>query len=281
MEIVLISGLSGSGKSVALKALEDRGYYCVDNLPVAMLEMLIEHMRGKNRLGVVVDARSGGEIAALPEKIRSLRKKGHSLLVLFLETQDEILIQRFSETRRRHPLTSEKRTLMEALLEERRLLLPLAELGQRLDTSGLRPAALREWVLQSAEVAANEGMTLLIESFGFKNGLPRDADLVFDVRCLPNPFHDPVLSPLTGLDQPVKDFLEADESVHRLCSDIRRFVADWLPAWFRDSRAYLTVAVGCTGGQHRSVYVAEWLGAEFKGEVARVLVRHRGLAARL
>ncbi|MCL2020671.1 MAG: RNase adapter RapZ [Betaproteobacteria bacterium] len=279
MEIVLISGLSGSGKSVALKALEDRGYYCVDNLPVAMLDMLVGHMGVESRLGVVVDARSGGDIAGLPEKIAALRQAGHHLLFLFLETQDEVLIQRFSETRRRHPLTSESRTLMEALLEERRLLLPLAELGQRLDTSGLRPSALREWVLQSADVAANEGLTLLIESFGFKNGLPRDADLVFDVRCLPNPFHDPALSPLTGLDAPVIDFLEADATVRRLREDIQRFVADWLPAWFRDSRAYLTVAVGCTGGQHRSVYLAEWLGRQFQGKVSRVLVRHRGLAA--
>lgn len=278
MEIVLISGLSGSGKSVALKVLEDRGYYCVDNLPVALLESLVGHLAAESRLGVVVDARSGGGISRLPEEVARLRQAGHRLIFLFLEAQDDVLIQRFSETRRRHPLTSNAKTLMEALTEERRLLSPFAELAQRLDTSGLRPVALRKWVLQSADVAGREGLTLLIESFGFKNGLPRDADLVFDVRCLPNPYHDPALSPLTGLDQPVIAFLEADKMAQRLREDIKRFIADWLPAWFHDSRAYLTVAIGCTGGQHRSVYLAEWLGRQLEGNVAQVLVRHRGLA---
>ncbi|MCL2074865.1 MAG: RNase adapter RapZ [Betaproteobacteria bacterium] len=279
MEIVLISGLSGSGKSVALKALEDSGYYCVDNLPVALLEGLVEHFGAEHRIGVVVDARSGRDIVGLPEKMANLRQAGHRLLFLFLETQDEVLIQRFSETRRKHPLTSEARTLMEALLEERQLLSPLADLGQRLDTSGLRPATLRGWVLQSADATANEGLTLLIESFGFKSGLPRDADLVFDVRCLPNPFYDPRLSPMTGLDKPIVDFMEADATARQMREDIHRFIADWLPAWFSDSRAYLTVAIGCTGGQHRSVYLAEWLGRQFQGMVSRVLVRHRGLSA--
>ncbi|MDR2637364.1 MAG: RNase adapter RapZ [Zoogloeaceae bacterium] len=282
MEIVLLSGLSGSGKSVALKALEDRDYYCVDNMPAAMLQTLVALLQkeGCARLAIAIDARSGGGLADLPKKKADLCAAGYKLTFLFLDAQDGVLLQRFSETRRRHPLASDERTLLEAIREERQLLSPLAELGQRLDTSGLRPATLREWVWQSADAAANEGLTLLIESFGFKNGLPLDADLVFDVRCLPNPYYEPDLAPLSGLDAPVAAFLEAEESVHKMRADIRRFIADWLPSWLRDSRAYLTVAIGCTGGQHRSVHIAKWLGEQFKGQVSRVLVRHRSLSAR-
>jgi UPF0042 nucleotide-binding protein len=283
MEVVLISGLSGSGKSIALKALEDRGYYCVDNLPVALLDGLAAHLttEGGRRLAIAVDARAGSGIAHLPEQIVRLQAAGHSLAFLFLDAQDGVLLQRFSETRRRHPLTSDSRTLMEAIQEERSRLAPLAFLGQRLDTSGLKPSTLREWVLQGADMAANEGLTVLFESFGFKHGLPLDADLVFDVRCLPNPYHQPTLAALSGLDAPVMAFLEAENSVRAMRDDIRRFLVTWLPAWQRDNRAYLTVAIGCTGGQHRSVFVANWLGEQFQHEyeAIRVLVRHRGLAS--
>ncbi|MDR3055540.1 MAG: RNase adapter RapZ [Zoogloeaceae bacterium] len=284
MELVLISGLSGSGKSVALHVLEDRGYYCVDNMPVLLLSVLVNLLQqeGYSRAAIAIDARSGDGIVHLPEKIQSLRSAGHSLTFLFLDAQDDTLIKRFSETRRRHPLAGGERTLPESIGEERRLLQPLVELGHKLDTSGLKAAALREWVAQISAAPVREGLTLLFQSFGFKHGLPLDADLVFDARCLPNPYYEPELRALTGLDAPIVEFLEAEPAVLKMRADIHRFVADWLPAYAEDSRAYLTVAVGCTGGQHRSVYLAAWLGRQFDGMLARiprVLVRHRALSS--
>jgi UPF0042 nucleotide-binding protein len=280
MEIVLISGLSGSGKSVALHALEDSGHYCVDNMPVALLEALVGLLgqEGHARVAVAIDARSGGNMKALPEKIRYLEQAAGKLTFLFLDAQDDVLIKRFSETRRRHPLGSETRTLMEAIREERRLLSPIAGLGCHIDTSCLRPAALREWVIQATETRAGQGLTLLFQSFGFKHGLPRDADLVFDARCLPNPYYLPELRPLTGKDAPVREYLESEPLVHAMREDLHRFIANWLPAYLKDGRAYLTISIGCTGGQHRSVYLAEWLGQQFSDKASRVLVRHRALA---
>jgi UPF0042 nucleotide-binding protein len=282
MELVLISGLSGSGKSVALHVLEDRGYYCVDNLPVVMLGVLANLLRqeGYSHVAIAIDARAGNGIGRLPEKIQSLRDAGHVLTFLFLDAQDDTLIKRFSETRRRHPLAIGSRTLVESIVEERRLLQPLVDLGHKLDTSGLKAAALREWVAQIAAAPAREGLTLLFQSFGFKHGLPLDADLVFDARCLPNPYYEPELRALTGLDAPIIEFLEAEAAVLKMRADIYHFVADWLAAYAQDSRAYLTVAIGCTGGQHRSVYLAQWLWRQFGGavQVPRVLVRHRALS---
>jgi UPF0042 nucleotide-binding protein len=286
MELVLISGLSGSGKSVALHVLEDRGYYCVDNMPVVLLGVLVKLLQqeGYSRAAIAIDARSGDGIGHLPEKIRSLRDAGHLLTFLFLDAQDDTLIKRFSETRRRHPLAVGARTLPESIGEERRLLQPLVDLGHRLDTSDLKAAILREWVAQIAAAPAREGLTLLFQSFGFKHGLPLDADLVFDARCLPNPYYEPELRALTGLDAPIVEFLEAEAAVLKMRSEIYRFVADWLPAYAQDSRAYLTVAIGCTGGQHRSVYLAAWLGQRFAAAdimtpLPRVLVRHRALSS--
>ena len=229
------------------------------------------------RAAVAIDARSGAAIDTLPEKIAALRQEGHLVSFLFLDARDETLIKRFSETRRRHPLTSDTRTLVEAISEERRRLQPLAELGQHMDTSELRAAQLRAWTLQIAAAPVQEGLTLLIQSFGFKHGLPQDADLVFDARCLPNPYYEPDLRALTGRDAPVIEFLEADTSVRKMRADLYRFICDWLPAYAQDNRASLTIAIGCTGGQHRSVYLAEWLGWECQPLVARVLVRHRAL----
>lgn len=280
MEIVLISGLSGSGKSVALRVMEDRNYYCVDNMPVVMLGDLGNLLKteGYTKAAIAIDARSGGGIQELPEKMAALTREGFSLRFLFLEAQDEILIKRFSETRRRHPLGSSERTLVEAITEEREILRPIAGLGHRIDTSFLKPAALREWVAQITEAPINEGLTLLFQSFGFKHGLPQDADLVFDVRCLPNPYYILELRQLTGKDQPVVQFLEAEPNVLKMREDICQFISNWLPAYQKDSRSYLTVAIGCTGGQHRSVYLVEWLGAYFKTRFPQVLVRHRSLA---
>ena len=278
MQVVLISGLSGSGKSIALNVMEDAGYYCVDNLPAPLLSDLVEHLRleGHALAAVAVDMRGGSSIAALPPQLRKLESEGVTLRFMFLDARTEVLIQRFSETRRRHPLAGDDVTLEEAIAREREALEMLASLGHHIDTSNLRPNALRNYIKDFASLDERSGLTLLFESFGFKNGIPLDADLVFDVRCLPNPHYDPALRPLTGRDADVIRFLEGQPEVARMEADLRRFIGDWLPAYVRDNRSYLTVGIGCTGGQHRSVYLAERLAAHFR-ESARVLVRHRSL----
>ncbi|HEY3431747.1 MAG TPA: RNase adapter RapZ [Rhodocyclaceae bacterium] len=289
MQLILISGLSGSGKSVALRVLEDAGYYCVDNLPALLLPQLVAQMRtdGYERVAVAMDMRGGSSIAALPSQLRSLEAEGGiDMRFIFLDGRDDVLIQRFSETRRSHPLaaTDSNITLAEAIAKEREILETLSTLGHRIDTSDLRPNVLRNFIkelagigtVDSLAVKPDSSLTLLFESFGFKHGLPLDADLVFDVRCLPNPHYDPLLRPQTGQDQAVMEFLEAQPEVLKMREDIRRFIADWLPAYVRDNRSYLTVAIGCTGGQHRSVFIADWLSRQFLQQ-ARVLVRHRAL----
>ena len=279
MHLVIISGLSGSGKSIALNLLEDDAYYCVDNLPVQLLPHLIDELtrQRRERVAVAIDSRSGESIAMLPPLLATLRANGLELQFVFLDAKTETLLKRYSETRRRHPLSSERRTVTEAIAEERVRLESLAELGHHIDTSDLKPNALREWIRQFVTRDATSGLTLVFESFGFKHGVPLDGELVFDVRCLPNPFYEPGLRALTGRDAPVIDFLEAEPEVLRMRDDIARFVATWLPCYVRDHRNYLTVGIGCTGGQHRSVYFCEWLGSEFRDR-ARVLVRHRELA---
>ena len=276
MQLVLISGLSGSGKSVALNVMEDCGHYVVDNLPSALLPQLVSHLRGAGyqRIAVAVDVRSGASMAALPQQVETLRSMVGDLRFLFLEARDDTLIARFSETRRKHPLADECSTLGEAISREREALALISELGQRIDTSDISANTLRNWVKSFMDLDAGSQITLLFQSFGFKHGIPVDADLVFDVRCLPNPHYDQLLRPLTGLDQPVIDFLERVPEVGRMVEDIYAFVVSWLPAYVHDNRSYLTIAIGCTGGQHRSVYVAEQLAARFR-EGARVLVRHR------
>jgi len=284
MHLVLISGLSGSGKSIALRVLEDADYYCVDNLPSQLLQQLVGQLdlQGYDKVAVVIDIRGGDSVAMLPWQLDALRANDLELQFLFLDAQDETLIKRYSETRRRHPLARDGLTLTEAIAEERERLAGLAALGHHVDTSGLKAGALRAWVRQfiveGLGASPAHGLTLLFESFGFKNGIPLDADLVFDVRCLPNPHYEPDLRPLTGRDSPVVDFLEAEAEVIRMRTDIASFVSTWLPAYVQDGRNYLTVGIGCTGGQHRSVYVAEWLGREFQSS-ARVLIRHRELGA--
>jgi UPF0042 nucleotide-binding protein len=287
MQLILISGLSGSGKSIAINVLEDSGYYCVDNLPAQLLRPLVEQLSGEGygRVAVAVDMRSGASTAALPAQLRELRDRGIESRFIFLDARDEVLIQRFSETRRRHPLANHQTTLAEAIVREREGLENIAGLGHHIDTSNLKPNALRGFVKDFAllgEQAPESTLTLLFESFGYKHGLPLDADLVFDVRCLPNPHYDPQLRSLTGRDAAVVEFLEAQPEVGRMYQDIHRFISDWLQAYIRDSRSYLTVAIGCTGGQHRSVYLAERLAKQFSELVpvpAHVLVRHRTLAA--
>jgi UPF0042 nucleotide-binding protein len=277
MQLVLISGLSGSGKSIALNALEDSGYYCVDNLPGQLLQESTELLRraGHTRVAMSIDARTGVSLEQVPGYVAALKRQGVDLRLLFLDAKNDTLIRRFSETRRRHPLATGTRTLEECLMRERELLAPVGEIGHRLDTSDLLPNTLRNWIKDLLDIRT-ESVMLLFESFSYKQGVPLDADLVFDVRCLPNPHYDPRLRPLSGLDGAVIAFLEKEPKVTTMLEDIRRFVETWLPSYEQDNRSSLTVAVGCTGGRHRSVYLAERLGAYFRDR-SPVLVRHRHL----
>ncbi len=279
MQLIIVTGLSGSGKSIVLKALEDSGYYCIDNLPATLLPQIPQHLDVKNsaqdRVAISIDTRSAA-LETLPDNINQLRAHGIAVQVIFLESSVETLVKRFSETRRRHPLSDEKTTLGESIQHERDLLAQLADLGHRIDTSDLSANTLRSWV---KDFVANQesGLTLLFVSFGFKHGIPLDADIVFDVRSLPNPHYDPKLKPLTGKDEAVRTFLESEQNVRAMYDDICGFVERWLPSFIQDNRSYLTVAIGCTGGQHRSVYFAEKLGEYFRNEQQKVLVRHREL----
>ena len=275
MQLILISGLAGSGKSIALNVLEDSGYSCIDNLPLTLVPDTVERLAplGYEQLAISLDTRDGA--SRLLEVIHALEAAGHNVRFLFLEARTDTLIRRFSETRRRHPLSRTALTIPEAIARERQLLQAIAGLGHRIDTSDLSPNQLRRY-LRDVIAQAPGRMLVIIQSFGFKHGVPLDADFVFDVRCLPNPHYDPTLRALTGRDAPVAAFLAAEPEVIRMRDDIARFVASWLPNFVRDNRNYLTVGIGCTGGQHRSVYLAEWLGKEFQS-AARVLVRHREL----
>jgi UPF0042 nucleotide-binding protein len=277
MQLILITGLSGSGKSVALNVLEDSGYYCVDNLPVKLLPELAVFLGTANypRVALSIDARSGANLQELPQHVSDLRRNGIDVRVLFLEAKTDALIKRYSETRRRHPLSDGKLTLPESIARERELLGDIADFAHHVDTSDLSPNALRSWVKDFTGLQ-QAGLTLLFQSFGFKHGIPLDADLVFDVRCLPNPHYDPRLRPLTGRDAQVIDFLRADPDAQKMLDDIRLFVGNWLPCFNRDNRSYLTVAIGCTGGRHRSVYLVEALAAHFRPQT-QVVVRHREL----
>lgn len=277
MDLLLIGGVSGSGKSVALAALEDTGYYAINNLPPSLLPQTIAHLAasGQHRVAVALDVKTGPGLPGLAAAIAHARDAGWNVRFLYLDAKSDTLVKRFSETRRRHPFSSDTRTLTEAIDYERHLLAEARELGFAFDTSDLPAAALRGWIKDLIAVDASK-LTLLLESFGFKHGVPLDADLVFDVRCLPNPHYEPALAPLTGKDAPVVAFLEALPEVARMYGDIHHFVASWLPDYARDNRNYLTVAVGCTGGRHRSVYLVERLARAF-GDRQQVLVRHREL----
>lgn len=277
MQLILISGLSGSGKSVALRALEDSGFYCVDNLPATMLSEAVSLYSdyGFDHIAISVDVRSSPSLGALPTEMQKLRNQGVDVRLLFLEAQDETLVKRFSETRRRHPLSGNgDLTVKECIEVEKEMLGSIQELGTRIDTTDLAANSLRSWIKELVQADISR-LTLVIQSFGFKHGVPLDADFTFDVRCLANPFYDKTLRPLTGLDQPVIDFFLKEPLVAEMTEDIRHMVQRWLPHFSQENRSYLTVAIGCTGGQHRSVYIAEKLANAFPGQ--QVMLRHRQL----
>lgn len=274
-QLIIVTGLSGSGKSIALRALEDSGYYCIDNLPATMLATIADHLDADHkRIAISIDSRSIA-IETLPVHIDQLKSKNIDVQVLFLESNVETLVKRFSETRRKHPLSKDAITLAESIALERDLLGGLGSLGHVIDTSYLSANTLRGWVKEVVSIE-HAGLTLLFTSFGFKHGIPLDADFVFDVRCLPNPHYDPALRDLTGRDGKVQDFLKDHATVTDMMHDIRNYVEKWLPCFVLDNRSYLTVAIGCTGGQHRSVFLVEQLSQYFKDK-QKVLTRHREL----
>ncbi len=284
MQLVLITGMSGSGKSVALHALEDSGFYCVDNLPPELLESLIEveQVHRAEKVAVAMDVRSAQSLPGLPQRLRAIQSRGQPLTVLFLDTTTETLVRRFSETRRMHPLSlkdtqDQRRALVDAIEQERELLSELREHAQVLDTSHLKASHLRSEV-KALLHRAPATLTLVFESFAFKRGIPMDADYVFDVRMLPNPHYEPELRPLTGQDEPVARYLAAETDVQTMEAQISQFLEHWLPRMVADHRSYVTVAIGCTGGQHRSVYLVERLAQRF-GADWTVQRRHRELDA--
>lgn len=278
-QIVLISGLSGSGKSVALRALEDSGFFCMDNCPLPFAPAIVEGLlkRGEPRVALTLDARSGEGIKELPSTLRTLTQQGFKTRLLFLDASDQDLIRRFSETRRPHPLSDGIRSVRECIALERELLEGAADLAHRIDTTNLAPNALRDRVRHFVELDSAR-MTLFFESFGFKHGIPLDADFVFDVRCIPNPYYDPSLRPLNGRDPEIANFLKDLPQTIRMQKDIQGFVQSWAPDFIRDNRLTLTIAIGCTGGQHRSVYLAERLAESLKDQFpVRVIHRELGI----
>lgn len=290
IELVLITGMSGSGKSVALRALEDAGYYCVDNLPPELLLSFValEQQASAPRVAIAMDVRSATSLPLVPEQLRELRRQGVLVRPLFLDATTDTLVRRFSETRRRHPLSSNRpggessdvahdrqHALVDAIELERELVADLREQAHVIDTSVIRPSQLQAHVksLLSAPISQ---LTLVFESFAFKRGIPVDADFVFDVRMLPNPHYEPTLRDLTGRDEPVIAFLKQHADVEQMYSHIEHFLNHWLEPLARDHRSYVTVAIGCTGGQHRSVFLVEQLAASF-GKRWITLKRHREL----
>jgi UPF0042 nucleotide-binding protein len=277
MDLLLIAGVSGSGKSVALAALEDSGYYAVSNLPLSQLDSLLAHLKNvrQDRVAIVLDVKTTPDLTILSPAIDAARNDGWTVRFLYLDAKTDTLVKRFAETRRRHPFSNDARTLKEAIEFERARLTDVRSLGYSFDTSDLSAAALRAWIKDFISVDPSK-LTLLFQSFGFKHGVPLDADLVFDVRCLPNPHYEPDLAPRTGMDPAVIAYLERQPETERMYGDIEHFVASWLPDYARDNRNYLTVAIGCTGGQHRSVYMVERLARAFSSRY-QVQSRHREL----
>ena len=282
MNLVVISGLSGSGKSIALQTLEDLDYFCVDNLPVGLLPALADQLRqsgGTVHAAVSIDARNlPDDLARFPAILQAVKGMGLAVQIIFLDAADEVLLKRYSETRRRHPLGRGDRSLREAIQQERGLLATLAVAADlRVDTSALNLYQLRDLIRERVVGRKAGTLSLLFQSFGYKRGIPGDADLVFDVRCLPNPYWEAGLRQLTGEDPAVVAFLESHPEVSAMFADIREFLDRWIPAYEANNRSYLTVAIGCTGGHHRSVYLATRLAQHYRSQRDQVLIRHREL----
>lgn len=284
MSLLIVSGLSGSGKSIALQALEDLGFYCIDNLPAGLLphfgeQLLAAQHDTLKQTAVGIDARNRVFLDALPQSLKRLEELGVNYRIIFLEADEAVLLKRFKETRRKHPLTDKDTPLLEGIRLERKLLEPLSfSPALRVDTTHTTPHELRTRVQDFAQGEDSSGMTLLFESFGYKNGTPTDADFVFDVRCLPNPHWQPELRPFTGRDPEVGSFLERHAPVHQMFDDLRGLLERWLPGFQAERRSYMTIAIGCTGGQHRSVYLVERLAAHFAKLGFKTQIRHRELA---
>ena len=282
MKLVIVSGLSGSGKSIALQVLEDLEYYCIDNLPINMLSalskeiILVKH----EFVAIGIDARNfSEELEAFPEQIKQLKNNNISCEIFFLEANNHVLIKRFSETRRKHPLSDKTTPLKEAIKQERLLLEPISSLADlRIDSSATNVHQLRDLIKARVKKADNQSISIMFESFGFKHGVPINADFVFDIRCLPNPHWVPELRALTGLDDAVVRYLDEHEDVADMLNDIMTFTAKWIPHFESDNRSYITIAIGCTGGQHRSVYLVNKLAILTKNKHNNVLSRHREIS---
>lgn len=281
VHLVVLTGMSGGGKTIALRAMEDLNFYCVDNLPAPLLTELVKavdqgHRETRARIAVGIDVRSE-DLGQMPGMLSELAAEGVFVHLVFVDSRDDVLLKRYSETRRRHPLSANGLSLADAIARERKLLHPLMALAEHvIDTSELNVHQLRRFI--ATEFASKtEGMTLLFESFAFKKGLPLDADFVFDARCLPNPHWDRTLRPLSGKDAPVREFLESQPMVGEFLRDIRGFLDTWLPRFEHADRSYVTVSIGCTGGRHRSVYLAEKLSEHFRASKDDILTFHREL----
>ncbi|HDY97974.1 MAG TPA: RNase adapter RapZ [Pseudomonas sabulinigri] len=283
MRLVVVSGRSGSGKSTALHLLEDNGFYCIDNLPAGLLPELARQASEAElslpAIAISIDARNlASDLQRFPELLKQVREAGVSCDVLFLAATDDVLIKRFSETRRKHPLTDGERSLAEAIAQELRILEPIIDLATlKIDTSHLNLYQLRDQIKQRLLGSQGSTPSVLIQSFGFKRGVPADADLIFDVRCLPNPYWRADLRPYSGRDQPVREYLDSQPDVEEMFQDIRQFLKKWLPRYAAGERSYMTIAIGCTGGHHRSVYLTERLVKELAPSTPNLLIRHRDL----
>ncbi len=284
MRLIIVSGLSGSGKSVALNVLEDLGYFCIDNIPVALVHSFVEEILPRQDpaydfVALGLDARNVPDLVQLPQLIRELRSSGIACELIFLQADDDILLSRFSETRRKHPLTGRQLGLVEAIAAEKDLLSPIVDMADLIiDTSETNVYGLRDQIRERVGGREADSLSILVESFGYKHGLPAEADFVFDVRCLPNPYWEPSLRHLCGKDAPVKDFLKASPAVNDMIKDIVGFLGRWIPHYQNFQRPYLTIAIGCTGGQHRSVYIAEEVAATLTEKHGPVHVQHQELS---